>query len=1252
MKILSLSGENLASLTGAFTLDFTRGALGAAGLFAITGNTGAGKSTLLDAICLALYDEMPRFIANRKNVEKIGRAHEDERDKLTANDVKNILSRGHASGFAEVRFRGCDGRTWLARWAVRRARNRAEGRFQAQERSLTDVESGQVFSGSKRELQERIDELVGLSWEQFRRAVILPQGEFAAFLKSDANERSALLERMTGTELYSAISIQTYERAREEQQKLAVINQRLGDVVLMDEESRRQWVSQQVSLTTALRHEQQQQQLMQELCDLHRRIADQQQGCSEGEVALEQALQAHGAAAAEREEFARAEQAQVARADHDELARLTLEVQQQEKQIAELGPELARLEEQARQSALTEQQLLAEKVAAEREWGALQPELKRAQELDTRILEKQQQLQKVRQEGAQEREVQLALEQEWRVQSQQVAQLKEQHRQWSLWLEENRALAPVARQWQPLLTAMQDWAGDAGALQQLLTLRDHKLSALQQLQRQLEQGQQEREYWQREQARLQQQGIELEQQQWESRLARAQEQWQQQSEQLGQLRQLLELADYARSHAEQHARLQRELAELELALGKLATLGEELAPALERLALQRDEARHALEQSRAIASFEQHRHMLGDGEPCPLCGAKEHPYRQSQPQVAGILGQLALRAQGLEREWEHLNHQYIQCQSERQELERQRLARQQHLPELEARAEQLILRWQQLGGEALQGHPLSLYQSPAEWQGVIHRLLGHGQALEQGLAQSQQQLREARLGQQQLQAVRQQLGQLTEQHQQFDRHWQEADRQRITLEGELKGMGEQESTLRQRLEQGGLRLDEQMGGLPWRQWLGSQQWHEWQQSCEAWLHGQGEWERLAGEIASLTPALSAQEARLQSQRERLHRLERDDKEHEQQCQGLLTSRAACLGGEAIALVERRWQARLQQIGRELEAIKGSARALGERQTELKTRLAHLEQEKQVSSRRKREVLGRWAAHATTLGIAEYDLRRLLAITPDELKSRRAALQGLEDAVGEARTRLAERQRTLALELSKQDRYREHHPELAALSQEALVQRLAMQEARCRELDEQLFACKSALAQAEAAALKAGSLQQEQATQQAVADHWQQLCDLIGQANGAKLRTFAQSLTLERLLLEANAQLGELSPRYRLERVPGTDLALQVVDLDMGDEVRSVDSLSGGESFLVSLALALALSSLSSKQTQVESLFIDEGFGTLDPDSLDLALSCLDSLQASGRQIGVISHVQTLVERIGVQVRVEALGGGESRVLIP
>ena len=107
----------------------------------------------------------------------------------------------------------------------------------------------------------------------------------------------------------------------------------------------------------------------------------------------------------------------------------------------------------------------------------------------------------------------------------------------------------------------------------------------------------------------------------------------------------------------------------------------------------------------------------------------------------------------------------------------------------------------------------------------------------------------------------------------------------------------------------------------------------------------------------------------------------------------------------------------------------------------------------------------------------------------------------------------------------------------------------------------------------------------------------------------------------------------------------------MVDGDLGDEPRTVRSLSGGESFLVSLALALGLSSLSSKDVRVESLFIDEGFGTLDAHSLDTALSVLDSLQAEGRQVGVISHVGGLAERIGVRVSVEPLGGGRSRVRV-
>lgn len=168
--------------------------------------------------------------------------------------------------------------------------------------------------------------------------------------------------------------------------------------------------------------------------------------------------------------------------------------------------------------------------------------------------------------------------------------------------------------------------------------------------------------------------------------------------------------------------------------------------------------------------------------------------------------------------------------------------------------------------------------------------------------------------------------------------------------------------------------------------------------------------------------------------------------------------------------------------------------------------------------------------------------------------------------------------------------------------------------------------------------------------QETANRWGKLNKLIGSADGTKFKVIAQSYTLNLLLMHANKHLSYLSKRYRLQQVPGT-LALQVIDCDMCDEVRTVYSLSGGESFLISLALALGLSSLSSNNLRVESLFIDEGFGSLDADSLRTVMEALEQLQMQGRKIGVISHVQEMSERIAVQVQLHRAANGKSAITL-
>ncbi len=167
--------------------------------------------------------------------------------------------------------------------------------------------------------------------------------------------------------------------------------------------------------------------------------------------------------------------------------------------------------------------------------------------------------------------------------------------------------------------------------------------------------------------------------------------------------------------------------------------------------------------------------------------------------------------------------------------------------------------------------------------------------------------------------------------------------------------------------------------------------------------------------------------------------------------------------------------------------------------------------------------------------------------------------------------------------------------------------------------------------------------------EAEALRWGRLKELIGSADGAKFSRFAQSLTLRQLIGLANEHLKSLAERYRLMAAEGDELDLRIVDLYQGNVDRPMESLSGGESFLASLALALGLSELASRHHPIDSLFIDEGFGTLDSETLEVALSALENLRSRGKTIGLISHVELLKDRLTTQVRVVRGAGGTSRI---
>jgi exonuclease SbcC len=164
--------------------------------------------------------------------------------------------------------------------------------------------------------------------------------------------------------------------------------------------------------------------------------------------------------------------------------------------------------------------------------------------------------------------------------------------------------------------------------------------------------------------------------------------------------------------------------------------------------------------------------------------------------------------------------------------------------------------------------------------------------------------------------------------------------------------------------------------------------------------------------------------------------------------------------------------------------------------------------------------------------------------------------------------------------------------------------------------------------------------------------WSNLHTLIGSSDGKKFREFAQGLTFQVMVRYANNQLRTMTDRYLLVRDKKSPLELNVIDNYQAGEIRSTKNLSGGESFIISMALALGLSNMASRNVSIDSLFLDEGFGTLDEDSLEMALESLSTLHQDNKLIGIISHVGALKERINTQINVIPQAGGKSTITGP
>ncbi|MCP4595807.1 SbcC/MukB-like Walker B domain-containing protein [Neptuniibacter sp.] len=1225
MKILSLRFKNINSLQGEWKIDFSQTPFNENGLFAITGPTGAGKTTILDSICLALYHRTPRLNSISKSSNE-------------------LMTRGTADSLAEVEF-DVKGQCYRAFWSQRRSRDKSDGNLQEAKVELSKIEqqgeSGEILASQIKLKNQLIEEISGLDFERFTKSMMLSQGQFAAFLNADANDRAELLEELTGTEIYGLISEKVHEHFTESKNSLRELQARADGVELLTAEQIADYKEQLSVLSAQLKTTDEQVKTVQEHQQWWQQYCKAEQESAANQQSMKQALERKQAEQANLDRLALSEPAERLRGVYQSVVESREQQQVLTQSVASVSTKVSQLQQQSQQAELS----------AEKEARALQELIseqnKLEQLINERVVPLDVECEKIIQQGADAKQELVRYQQEqqslkqksdaniaeqsrlneeflscqsqiqecgdanlgekiplWSVKLEQLSQTEDELQQLhSSEQEAQNGISELTEKQQQLKQQIAVVANEIELSNQGLTKTQNELSTLL--------GQDELTTLESQLQRLQQDQIQQQELKHTAEL----------------LRKLLQ--EQQKSSVEQQ-KLDQQVAESEQ---QLQVLRQEYHQKNQHL----NDLSKLLEQEQKINSLEAERAKLIEGEACPLCGSTEHPYVEGYQLVDN--SETQKRHQALGEECDELKDMGLKL---RHQLEHLTVTQ---LPQLKSFAEQLQQditahtgKWNELcrslacelspeNEEALSQyliqseHNLQNLQQRVERVRETQQLLLQQQTSQQTLNQAGQEHQSAlQLLEQRFQAFQDQLKQLTERKQ------------------KLKTESVQASTLlEQELSASGLRLPE----LSLRdQWLdelrlkqgNKQRLQELEQSLKQnLLKSETQLQQLSVQIDQQNEKVSLRQKSLADITEALR--EKTEERVQLFADKSVTDereKASVKRAEAEQSTKQA-QEYNQQLLQQLKAEQATLTSIEDQLKSLQGSLTEKE--------------SAWAEKLTCSPFTD-DKQFLSALLKE---SELETLQQLSAEISreiERLTALAEQSEKQVVILEKAGDEKDYK----ALSVEQVSAQLEEMQLQQRELSHQQGLLSGLLSDDQKRREAQQQLFSEIEECQKQYDDLSYLHSLIGSQRGDKFRRFAQGLTLDHLVYLANRQLDRLHGRYQLQRKVSEALELQVMDTWQADTVRDTKTLSGGESFLVSLALALALSDLVSQKTSIDSLFLDEGFGTLDSETLDLALDALDNLNASGKMIGVISHIEAMKERIPVQIKVKKMNGlGVSRL---
>lgn len=1238
MKIISLRLKNINSLKGEWKIDFSQEPFASSGIFAITGATGAGKTTILDAICLALYHRTPR-LNERSPAEK-------------------VMTHHTGSCLAEVEFEVKDKR-YRAFWSVRRSKGLATGKVQSAKVELSELadafdskqqQGDKILADLVRSKEEKISAITGLDFGRFTKSMLLAQGGFAAFLNANAGERAELLEKLTGTAIYGQISTNVFYQFKEEDQKLTRLRDQNQNVKILDDESLATIQAEQLSLEIDIKQTQKQRDDQQKALQSHQNFSNATAEKNTAENNLTQAKKAFTEHQLDLKKLQKSETANKLQPKYDAK-------QKGDSDLKGLIAKSASLTKQQQKAEDQQQNLTPEQTAQQMQLETLKIEQQQTHQLITdQVIPLDESIKQLTQKKTELSEEKQGIEQQQIDLSEQIDSVSDQLIQTQS--EQKKAKTYLA-QYESHANIQSNLPLWKSQFQQ----RTDFHTKTQQLNKDIEQANQDS---QRKDTKLDQQQQAINEQDVALKSLKASEdKCQQTLKKALNGESLTEVKSRFKKHQDQQETVSHCSHIFESFLKLTETLKDQKEQIQQNQTAQTD-SNQAIEQLRKdyqkqnslvkeikknidlenkIISLQQHRDELKADEACPLCGSTEHPAIENYKDI-----QLSESENRLTQEQHTLQQLFEQGTSAKAQLEALEKLKE-SLDKASATTQSDIEKQKDLWTNSAENLNWSIQLTDQDAIDKIPALITQAREEKQ---QAQVRLEEIESLDKQWQEAckntseQQQAKQNSENQFKLLSHEKTSKQEHITaLEKQLKETKDDFSTLEKQLEtelQALPALNDQAA------WLNQQE-----QLSQNFLKQKEQADKLEKELLQKQNHHQSLQDKSSELKGSLEKLQTTLTETETKLNDKTTKRHDLFGNKST---QEETQRLTDALAEKEKALNELNKTLNQITQEIKTAQSQQadnqkDQEQQQTTCEKTKKQWLDALNASTFA-NETEFKAAL-LTEDEQQKLTALKQSLEQE--QLRCKTLQQQAEQAWQKAKENF------EALITSKNLIATQLQQNKIQAEAVNNQINAANEHIT---ANNKKLGEINQQLKTdeqkreqqkellekinaQQQQYDDWHTLKSLIGSQDGKKFRVFAQGLTLDYLIHLANIQLDQLHTRYQLQRSHNPKnqaeaLDLTVIDTWQADAIRDTKTLSGGESFLVSLALALALSDLVSHKTRIDSLFLDEGFGTLDRETLDIALDALDNLNATGKMIGVISHIEALKERIPTQIEIKKMTG--------